>query len=412
MKTKKIFFTTLLAGILLFTSCGQKLEEPTSKNNETMIGEIQSLGGIKVNKTISHLFENEDNEIFYAYSERYDLSESQYFGLPIEAYGVIYTYDNIDKKVFEIRRISEASMEEDTSEEVKSLEFKANSLGFTLKYPSNWEKTELADSVQFTSLNTSSSSTGAVTGEFEPDYIIIAKTEAVLSKTSVDTSDDRASEIRDFVRSNYDNLVGTENDISQIGPDGVFALKYRSAGNISYFAVRNSELFELSFFHPGDDDSTINGIVFSEMISSFRFIPTSDAGNEIIEDEEIIDEEGDQEEPTVEEDTSEQVTVSKYREFESSPFSFKISYPSSWYYSGGSSGYDFSTEPIEEDTEVAIRLDLASSGTEGSSNSEGKFTITVKVDTRYYTLSGANKYETIMHEMAASIESIESDQDL
>lgn len=402
MKLKKTLIIALLSGIALFSACGSDISEPLTRDYETIDGEIQSLGGIKVNKSISHLFESEDEEIYYAYSDRYDLDDEEYFGKKIEVYGVIMTFEEIDKKVFEIRRISEASEDEEEELEVENVDFQS-SFGFTLEYPNNWLKEELSDSVKFTSPtkpeNPDPENTGA---EFAPDFIVIAKTDAVLEKTSLDSSEDRANEIRNFVRSNYDNLIGTSNDLSYIGVDQLFAVKYRSGADISYFVPRNDELFEISYYHPGDDDSVSNGIIFSEMLSSFRFIPEGY----------VPEPEGETEEPE-EEVTSpnEQVSVKGYLSFESKPFSFKISYPSSWYYSGGTSGYDFSTEPIEDGSDVAIRLDLSTSGTVGTSKSGSKSSITVKVENRYYKLSGSSEYLTIMQTMADSIEAIEKTEE-
>ncbi len=80
MKLKKFLIIAMLSGIALFSACGSDISEPLTRDYETIDGEIQSLGGIKVNKSISHLFESEDDEIYYAYSERYDLDDEEYFG--------------------------------------------------------------------------------------------------------------------------------------------------------------------------------------------------------------------------------------------------------------------------------------------------------------------------------------------
>lgn len=400
MKLKKYLIIAMLSGIALFSACGSDISEPLTRDYETIDGEIQSLGGIKVNKSISHLFESEDDEIYYAYSERYDLDDEEYFGKKIEAYGVIMTFEEIDKKVFEIRRISEVSEDEEEEFDVENVDYQSG-LGFTLEYPNNWLKEDLSDSVMFTSPAKPEDPDPENTGvEFTPDFIIIAKTDAVLAKTSLDPSEDRASEIRDFVRSNYDNLVGTSNDLSSIGVDQLFSIKYKAGADISYFVPRNDELFEISFYHPGDDDSVSNGIIFSEILSSFRFIPEGYS-----EPEESI------EEVTEETSSGEQLSVKGYLSFESKPFSFKISYPSSWYYSGGTSGYDFSPEPIEDDTVAIIRLDLSSSGTVGTTKSGAKTNITVKVGDRYYKLSGASEYASIMQTMADSISEIEKTEE-
>ena len=92
MKLKLSLIGILCASSFFLTACGQeKLAEPTDRSYETYIGEIQSLGGIRVNKTITHLFETEDGEILYAYSDRYDLDDDKYKDV-VEAYGAALTY--------------------------------------------------------------------------------------------------------------------------------------------------------------------------------------------------------------------------------------------------------------------------------------------------------------------------------
>lgn len=400
----------MLTGLSLFAyGCGQAEPiEPTSKDYDTQIGEIKSLGGIKVNKTITHLFENDDGVIYYAYSDRYDLDDPEYLGSEIEAYGVVMTFDDIDKNVFEIRRISEPTETTEEEEVVTQVTYKNSSLGFTISYPSNWEKTELPDSVKLVAPLVEDESES----ENAADYVIIAKMDAGLEMTSDDTIDDRASEIRNYVRSNYDYLIGVSNELSYVGVDHQFAVQYKVlGGDTIYFVPTGTNLIEISFYHPGESTEVTNLNTFAEMLKAFRLLPVDQDQSE--EDDEVSNE-SDSTQQNIEHEeveiVSTQVVPSGFREFESNPYKFSILYPSSWYFSGGSNGYDFSDEPLEDDTVALIRLDLNKTTSVGRTKSGNTVSITVKVEDRYYTLSGDAQYEEIMQEMADSITPITSDE--
>lgn len=443
MNYKKLSFITLALIGIFFFGCSKDDELPIGSNYETFTGELKSLAGIKINKQISHFFETDDGDVLYAYSDKYDLNDEAYFGKNIDAYGLVMTYESIDKDVFEIIKISEAKIEDETEENIEVLEYLDTGLGIKFSYPSNWEIEEFVDSIKLTAPiatdenenenenededaenETSSTdevastdvvgSSDTIEASIDPDYIIIALTDSVLNKGSEDSLDDRASEIRDFARSNYDNLVGVESELSYLGVDQVFAVKYKlQNGDIYYFTPKNSQLFEISFNHPSEEDRINNTNIFSEIISSFRFIP-EDGEETVSEDDAAVESNVEpdvdsvvEKEDSSEEDEDEQedivATPDGYREFESTPYQFKINYPDDWYYSGGNGGYDFHNEPIEEDTDALIRLDMNNSGSEGSLYSGDKVLITVKKENRYYTVSGPKILESVVIEMANSI---------
>ncbi len=410
----KSFLTVGLIFALLMTSCGgEELEEPTSRNYETYNGEFMSLGSIKVNKTITHMFETDDGDILYAYSDRYDLDDDEYFGQRIEAYGVVMGYESLDKDLFEVKRITEADEEEDDDENVEDVEYKDTDLGVSFTYPDNWTLTALRDAIQLEApLPESSEEEEEV--EVEPDYVIVSGLGEVLSSTSGDDQTTRAADIKSYVSNNYENFVGISASMSYIGEDQVFAIKYRTENDdTSYFVPRGAELIELSFFHPdeADGDKLKNSNIFAEIVASFRFLPYGDEEvdeEELVEEEEVVIEE--EEEVVVETPSSgDQVSVSSYVEFESNPYKFKISYPGSWYYAGGNGGYDFDDESIEDDTDPIIRLDLNTRSSEGVSTSGSNVEVTVLVDDRYYTLTGPAEYQDIMQYMADSIVAVETE---
>ena len=84
---------------------------------------------------------------------------------------------------------------------------------------------EKASSVSFTAPIVLESGTGSLTEELstsqnnDPDFVSVKVTSSKLIKTSTDPLDDRADEIRDFVRVNYSNLVGVGSELSYLGVD-------------------------------------------------------------------------------------------------------------------------------------------------------------------------------------------------
>jgi hypothetical protein len=430
MKFKSLFIVGLILSLgLSLTGCfgGEELEEPLSRNYETYNGEFMSLGSIKVNKIVTHMFETDGGDILYAYSDRYDLDDKDYFDTRVEAYGVVMEYESLDKDLFEIRRITEADEIDENDENVLDVEYKDTDLGVSFTYPDSWTLTSLRDGIQLEApevvIERDEDADEGVESDaivddnrdelpIDPDYVIISNVGEVLDTTSEDDDTTRTADIKSYASANYPHFVGLSAEMSYIGVDGQISVKYKTdSGDTTYFVPRGSELFELSYVHPSeeDGDKLKNSNTFSGIVASFRFLPygdeeleeeVEDIVEEVIEDEEeVVVEEIEEEEV---EDIVEEVIsgdASDYREFESNPYNFKISYPKSWYYSGGSGGYDFSNEPIEDDIDPAIRLDLNLRSSEGTSSTE----VTVLVDGRYYTLTGPAEYADVMKYMANSI---------
>ncbi len=404
-----------LSSLTLLGCKSQELSEPLSRDYQTLDGQMSSLGGIKVNKVITNVFQSDDGQVFYAFSDRYDLKDAQYLGKRIEAYGLVTTHTELDKSLFEIRMITDAPEVKVDTVSVETKEYSNQTLGFKLNYSNDWKLEEKTSSVSFTAPieALTSSGTTSSTGEIsvdetnsDPDSVLIAVISSKLSKTSTDSLDDRANEIRDFVRSNYSNLVGVGSELSYLGVDKLFSVRYKTlTGDIYYFVPKSSTLFELSFKHPSISDKVKHTNTFFDMVASFRFIPaqSNTDGTVASEIKDITPTDTPKDEPG---ESSPIEIPTGFREFESTPFKFKILYPSSWYYSGGNSGYDFNNEPIEDDSKALIRLDLSSSGTVGSSSSGDSFTITSKVGDRYYKLSGDSELKSTMETMSKSIEEI------
>ncbi len=404
MKFKKMSVALLFIGALFLFGCkSQELSEATGRDYQTYDGELKSLGGIRVNKIVTNVFQSDEGDVYYAYSERYDLSDSKYTGKRIEAYGLVTTHDELDKELFEIRRISDAPEIKVEGTAVENKEYSNEKIGFKLTYSSDWTIEESVSSVIFTAplVKQEASGTGSVIDDFQ-DNVQVLKTGAKLVTSTADSLDARADDIRNFVRANYTELVGVGSELSYFGVDKLFAVKYKTSdGDQFYFAPRADALYEISYAHSNKGDKVKYTNVFYDMIATFRFIPAeSNTGGEVT-GETVV--------KTDVEPTAETLAIpapTGYREFESNPFKFKILYPSSWYYSGGSSGYDFSNVPIEDDSEALIRLDLSESGTVGIAASGDKVTVTVKVGDRYYVLSGVIELKGVLETMSKSIEEI------
>lgn len=420
MKTKTLTALALTGLSLFLVGCSnEKLEEPTSREYETYLGEFKSLGEIKVDKTITHLFEDENGKVYYAYSDRYDLGDKDNANKKLEVYGLVLEYENVENSVFEVRRITEAP-EEVPEAEVYTFEYKDNDLGFSINYPDNWSFTALRDSVRLEAPIPADAEE-----DFAPDYIIIALTSATLQLSEEATNEDRTDEITTFVSPNYDALNALEGKASLIGPNSLLSVLYKQAsGESTYFVPRNEDLFEISFYHPTEEegDRVSNANTFSSIVSTFKFLGGEEPVEDLAVDTEVEDPEEDQDLPAVPEPIEvvelivepvvdqvervvpgEQVSISDYHEFTSNPFGFSISYPSQWYYSGGTGGYDFDLEPIEDDSTPVIRLDLNTGKNEGKTTSGQNVTITVLVDGKAYSLTGAAEYEGVMWAMADSI---------
>lgn len=411
MKFKKVLIALLsLSALLLFGCKSQELSEATSRDYQTYDGELRSLGGIRVNKIITNVFQTDEGDVYYAYSERYDLSDEEYSGKRIEAYGLVTAHEELDKKLFEIRRISEApalKLEEAAAEDA---DYSNEGIGFKLTYANDWKVEEESKSVMFSApiVKTESPATGTVAEGTDgsdvgasQDYVYVSVTTATLSKTSADPLDDRADDIRNYVRANYPMLVGVGSEQSYLGVDKLFAVKYKTPnGDQYYFVPRGSSLFEISYTHSTLGDKVKYTNVFYDMIATFRFIPAESNTGANVREESVENVPAPEEEN---ESAAEIAIPTGYREFESNPFKFKISYPSSWYYSGGGSGYDFSDVPMEDGSEVLIRLDLSAEGTEGNTVSAGVVRISIKVGDRYYVLSGASELKSVLEIMSKSI---------
>ncbi|MFT7184511.1 MAG: hypothetical protein ACI9QC_000854 [Oceanicoccus sp.] len=422
MKLRRLFVASLTALTLLLASCGgSQLEEPLTQEYETIVGEFLSLGSITVDSSITHLFEDEEGNIYYAYSDRYDLDDE--LSGRLEVAGLVMDYESLDKPALNVTRITEAPEEIVNDTEVTMVNYTDTDLGFIMNYPDNWTFESFRDSIKLSSpeIEPEEEDDEAI----EIDIVVVAILEATLRTTSDDEMEARATDVRTQVSIIYSDLGNTDSQVTMIGVDQQFALRYKTeSGNVSYFIPQGSGLMELSFYQGSELSPIENSNIFSELVTSFRLLPTGDNGEfikdeeetkevdgtEEVEEEAIVEEveKTEEEIKEVEENDPNQVTVSGFREFESNPYQFKMSYPGSWYYSGESQGYNFATDPIEDDTASLIRMDINSASNTGVVRTNADVQITVEVSGQFYTLIGPKEYEHVMQEMAESIEAVET----
>ncbi|MFA5793298.1 MAG: hypothetical protein WC897_05555 [Candidatus Gracilibacteria bacterium] len=409
---KKILPVAFISLAVLFSSCGSsdELSDPSTVNQETYNGIFTSLGNIKVNSTVTHLFETDDGDILYAYSDRYNLDDKDYLGTRVEAYGTVSTYETLDKPLFNVKRITEAKAE-DLKEEVTALDYKNTALGVSFTYLSDWAVTETLDSLTLTApaivAEEEAESEIAVLADL--DTIWVVKLPAGLTKTSTDEESVRIEEIQAYTEQEYPDLSIYKSETNYVGVDQQLAVKYKTElSDLYYFVPRGSDLYEISFHHSSLKDELLLDYtnIFSNLVASFRFLPTEGTVTDTTDTTDVVE----PVEPVEEVDTvtpdADQVEFTKYGSFDSN-FGFSISYPSPWYYSGTSGQYIFANEEVEDTTTPLVKLRWSSSGTAGTVRTSTSVSITVNVDSRYYTLTGTPEYETAMQKMSESIKIIE-----
>lgn len=402
MKLTPILKGSLLGLAVFLTACGSSdtLGEPLTRDYQTVDGVFTSLGSIHVNDTVTHLFEADDGTIFYAYSDRYDLDEN--LETRMEAYGLVTTYEDLDKALFEVKRLSDAGEEDATDDTVTTETYKNSALGISFSLPSNW--TVSSEDAHRTVL------TGPMVNKGEPSVLDEEALPQANSAEFIALSEPLAEgkTLSDYVDAQFSSLASLSGESTFVGTDRMEGVRYKTSnGDVYVFTVRSgTEVFELHFAVESEDaDQTLSDTnTFSTMVSSFRFLPTG---------EDAVDETDTTDTPVDDQDsapTVDQVTVSKWTTISSNAFQFSIDIPAAWYYVGGSTGYVFSLTAIEDvNASGEIKLSFNTSTTEGTTRSSGAVTMTRKVDSRYYTLTGLPEYETIMKSMLDSIQTTKTE---
>ncbi len=397
---------------LLFASCGNPtLSEPLTREYETYTGTFTSLGSIKISSSATHLFETNEGEVLYAFSDRYDLDD---YDTPMEAYGTVTTYTELDKPLFEVSRLTEAEESTTEIEEVTKVEYRNVELGVMSKIYSNWEVETNAQSglVSFKmplppSISIDDTSApGEEPSESIPlqDTIDLIYFKEALKTTADASIEDRAADIQNYVIQNYQDLDTVTPDQITVGVDRVPGVRYKAAaGDVYVFIPRNKDLMELSYHYLHMDDALRiqNTNLFSGFLNDFRFIPA-----DTVEDTtETVTTSDDVTAPTVT-----QVEFSKFSSFSSTAFMFSMSYPAAWYYAGGSTGYSFSDQSLDDvNAQSILKLEFNTGDAEGTVRNGDLVSITKKVESRTYSLTGSAEYEMLMKTMLDSIQTTKAE---
>jgi len=409
-KTLISALVVIALGALVFVLArGSDLPEPERQSYETVIGEFKSLGGIRVNKSITHLLEDEHGTIYYTFSDRYDLSDARYMDGQWEVYGLLMHYSNLDKDVLEVRRLSVAPAHEEETETVEMLHFESPAWGMRFDYPSNWTLTEGTASILITA------------NEDNGSTIQIQKTPKALAQGPDQENSMRIDELKVYAASQT-ALSTLESSENFVGPDQLLSLKLQdpSGSAVTYLLPRFPELLRLDFtpgtVEPGLILSESN--VFARLLTTLRFFPvtpgatsadstttpipalptTSDASSSSLPESAST--------PAVTSTTSSvtQVEFSKYASLESSTFGFKMNYPAPWYFQGDNGVYSFSDQDLEKNPQAAIfTMRLRSADAVGIVTHGNEVSLTVEKAGQRYTFKGPLEYQKVMQTMADSI---------
>ncbi|QQR55128.1 hypothetical protein IPG41_00950 [Candidatus Peregrinibacteria bacterium] len=397
LSTLKISLLTLS---LFLSACGSsdELSAPLSREYESYTGTLTSLGSIKVSPIVTHLFETQEGDVLYAFSERYDLDE---YAKAMDAYGIVSTYEELDKPLYEITRLTEAKEEEIEAEEVTKVEYRNSELGVVTQIYSNWQ-VEINDASGLISFKIPHETEETETPETPvlEDHIDLIQFSQVLSSTSESTPEERSTDIKNHVIGNYADLANIVPEQITVGIDAVMGLRYKtSAGNIHVFIPRGSDLLEWSYHYLYTDETlrVQNTNLFSAVLNEFRFITVDEIPAETPDS------------PAPSSPSVSQVEISKFATL-SSNFGFTMSYPAAWYYVGGSTGYSFDDAEIEEVTaEALVRMEFNTGAAEGVAHNGNLVSVTKKVDSRSFTLTGSAEYQNVMQTMLDSIQTIKAE---
>jgi len=110
---------------------------------ETERGIIQSLGGVKFNDIATHLLRTDGGDIYYVYSDFYDLNDSSYLNQHVEVYGVLIPMaESGSKDTLGIETLKILTEEEAEEVEVTEEIYVSDLLGMAIMYRSDWSVLE------------------------------------------------------------------------------------------------------------------------------------------------------------------------------------------------------------------------------------------------------------------------------
>ncbi len=260
----KIFLLCAFA-MLGFNGCASSQMHVESSEPFKIIGEIESLGGISLNKKITHLLEAEDGKVYYAYSDAYNLDDEKYQNAKFEFKGNIIKYSEIERQALQIQSISKDNIEPEKAQIDQSVyEYINSSIGFSVKIQKSWELSEFDYGVKLIKNNAEQSST-----------INFSRHVNLLQTNGSEDQEQRKFDIQSSAQMVDTNLIDPK--YISIGPDSLIGIKYtKNDGTILIFTATGRDLIQIRFSH--DQLSALDlleeNAAFNEILNSFKFMQT------------------------------------------------------------------------------------------------------------------------------------------
>lgn len=308
---KKLVFSLLIFSLIALPLNGcffggeEEIVEPVF---ETYEGTLKSLGGIRVSDNATHLLQTEDGDIFYVYSEKFDLDDEDYLGNVLEVYGEVTEASEKGKDVLKITEVDVLEIEEEEADEIKEQTYEDKGLGFALEISSDWEVDRHSDYVKFEfplyevdeddteEEEEESDETDEEVEEtsLDPDYILITlhtNTDELTLEEWLTAFSPEAAEIAvaSSVGQDFMNSLEIETELDDVH---------------TFYVERGGDyVYEISHFNNDIDHRSYFRNMFYDALSTFRAIPMGDGYNiEDIESDEEEEEDNDEDPITNDQD--------------------------------------------------------------------------------------------------------------
>jgi len=331
-----------------------------------------------------------------------NLSGKSYLGNKVKLNGTMGS-----DSVFEVTGVTILEVLNGHGSSAKFVEYKNSDYGFETMNYDDWKIEEGDSYVEFVAPSEE---------EEKSDIIIINQTPFYFSSALGDSDENAA--LKSYFTKNFPSLSNFSAFLSKIGKDGMSAIKFAGdGGGIDYYTYRSGLVYKISF-QPSTNFSEDNLSIFHEMVSEFRFLGfTVDENNGAETD---LSEVQKSNEALINSNTSipsESLSDSvNMTYFESLPYYFRASYPSSWYYTGvkGSKPgvlhhYGFSEETDGQEV-ISLNVISTSNVSEGQISkvpSGATLRVYTKMDGQSYEVSGPSTMEKLLVSITKSIQHIE-----
>ncbi|PIR54737.1 hypothetical protein COU74_03220 [Candidatus Peregrinibacteria bacterium CG10_big_fil_rev_8_21_14_0_10_36_19] len=400
MKKLASLISFVFAAVVLTTGCGlnsQFKDEP----NFTDISGIITAQPNSDSRPGTHILTDEDGMEYPVRSLSLNLSGKNYLDNKVKLNGSMGSDD-----VFEVTGITVLEVLNGHGSTADAIEYKNTDYGFETMIYSDWKVEEGDGFVRFVAPSTEE---GA-----KSDYVMIDQEPFYFTPQA--TNSDENAALKAYFEEKFPTLNNFSAFLSKIGKDEMSALKFdEDAGRADYYVYRSGLIYKLSFI-PSTNFDEDNLQIFNEMVAEFRFLGfTVNENNGGETDLSEVNKANEALKTSSAIDTSD-VDASSMTHFESLPYYFKASYPTSWYYTGvkgSKSGilhhYGFSEEADGEEI-ISLNVLASSSVSEGQISkvpSGSVLRVYTKVEGQSYEVSGPSSMEKLLVSIAKSIQHIE-----